>query len=315
MNKAVKRRGFTIVELVIVVAVIAVLAAVLIPTFSGIIEKARESAAMQEALGAYTEYLIDHAAEGNDAEYIFYKTENKVVVLHNGAAVNVYKTEREALKGTFDNPETPEDESEGISLGTVEINGLYFMQSDEQECNHSYVSVVTAPTCVNDGYTTHTCSLCGDNYTDSETPATGNHSYTEGFCSTCGAQEPIIVGVTVGTIGNTENEEEWCFDIVTTDQAGVYIAEIKPKNSNISAYHDQFVYKPNQFVSAEIPKISELKEKNNNILGFVLSADGKIVDTTSRSTANSDTSIHLGYGTKYTLTLNFNDMTWRVKEE
>ncbi len=37
------KKGFTIVELVIVMAVIAVLAAVMIPTFSGIIEKANES--------------------------------------------------------------------------------------------------------------------------------------------------------------------------------------------------------------------------------------------------------------------------------
>ncbi len=37
------KKGFTIVELVIVVAVIAILAAVLIPTFSGIIRKANES--------------------------------------------------------------------------------------------------------------------------------------------------------------------------------------------------------------------------------------------------------------------------------
>ena len=38
------KKGFTIVELVIVVAVIAILAAVLIPTFSGIINKANQSA-------------------------------------------------------------------------------------------------------------------------------------------------------------------------------------------------------------------------------------------------------------------------------
>ena len=38
------KKGFTIVELVIVIAVIAILAAVLIPTFSGIIAKANESA-------------------------------------------------------------------------------------------------------------------------------------------------------------------------------------------------------------------------------------------------------------------------------
>ena len=38
--KKLNKKGFTIVELVIVIAVIAILAAVMIPTFSGIIEKA-----------------------------------------------------------------------------------------------------------------------------------------------------------------------------------------------------------------------------------------------------------------------------------
>ena len=43
------KKGFTIVELVIVVAVIAILAAVLIPTFSSIIKKANESKDIQVA--------------------------------------------------------------------------------------------------------------------------------------------------------------------------------------------------------------------------------------------------------------------------
>ena len=38
-----KRKGFTIVELVIVIAVIAILSAVLIPTFVGIVKKAKLS--------------------------------------------------------------------------------------------------------------------------------------------------------------------------------------------------------------------------------------------------------------------------------
>lgn len=41
------KKGFTIVELVIVIAVIAILAAVLIPTFSSLIKKANESADLQ----------------------------------------------------------------------------------------------------------------------------------------------------------------------------------------------------------------------------------------------------------------------------
>ena len=45
--KRTQKRGFTIVELVIVIAVIAILAAVLIPTFSSLISKANLSADMQ----------------------------------------------------------------------------------------------------------------------------------------------------------------------------------------------------------------------------------------------------------------------------
>ncbi len=46
------KKGFTIVELVIVIAVIAILAAVLIPTFSGVIQRANESSALQTVTSA-----------------------------------------------------------------------------------------------------------------------------------------------------------------------------------------------------------------------------------------------------------------------
>lgn len=51
------RKGFTITELVIVIAVIAILAAVLIPTFSSIIKKANNSAILQEAKNLHTTYI------------------------------------------------------------------------------------------------------------------------------------------------------------------------------------------------------------------------------------------------------------------
>ena len=55
------KKGFTIVELVIVIAVIAILAAVLIPTFTGVTERAKESAAMQNARNAWTDYMSANA--------------------------------------------------------------------------------------------------------------------------------------------------------------------------------------------------------------------------------------------------------------
>ena len=56
--KKLNKKGFTIVELVIVIAVIAILAGVMIPTFSGIVKKANESAALQEAEATFKADLV-----------------------------------------------------------------------------------------------------------------------------------------------------------------------------------------------------------------------------------------------------------------
>ena len=74
--KKLNKKGFTIVELVIVIAVIAILAAVMIPTFGGMIKKANESAALQTAATAYNQDLIllDGMMENyNTAGYKEYK--------------------------------------------------------------------------------------------------------------------------------------------------------------------------------------------------------------------------------------------------
>lgn len=61
------KKGFTIVELVIVIGVIAILSAVMIPTFGGITTKAQESKRDQEARNLYTEYLAtwDYVNDGD----------------------------------------------------------------------------------------------------------------------------------------------------------------------------------------------------------------------------------------------------------
>lgn len=68
--KNTKKRGFTIVELVIVIAVIAILASVLIPTFSGVVTKAKEAAELESARNAYTQALADHATETGACNHV-----------------------------------------------------------------------------------------------------------------------------------------------------------------------------------------------------------------------------------------------------
>lgn len=62
MKNRKAKKGFTIIELVIVIAVIGILAGILIPTFSNVIANANKTAAMEEAKNAYTAYLADNAA-------------------------------------------------------------------------------------------------------------------------------------------------------------------------------------------------------------------------------------------------------------
>ena len=86
------------------------------------------------------------------------------------------------------------------------------------EAKHNYEAVVTEPTCEEAGYTTYTCSGCGDTYTADEVAAPGHswvdadcdtpktcsvcsategealgHSFTEGKCTVCDEADPDYV--------------------------------------------------------------------------------------------------------------------------
>ena len=88
--------------------------------------------------------------------------------------------------------------------------------------DHNYEAVTTAPTCTKEGYTTYTCTYCGDSYTALPTAATGVHTYVEVsvekeatctedgtkvlMCKTCGA----TVTETIPAKGH--NVTEWTVD-------------------------------------------------------------------------------------------------------
>lgn len=56
----------------------------------------------------------------------------------------------------------------------------YSTYSERPKLGHNYNSVVTKPTCLDNGYTTHTCNVCYDTYNDNYTDAIG-HNYGEVF--------------------------------------------------------------------------------------------------------------------------------------
>ena len=79
--KTHRKKGFTIVELVIVIAVIAILAAVLIPTFTGVINSAKESKALQAARNLWTKYTVANAQTFANVKKAYIVIDNTYVYL------------------------------------------------------------------------------------------------------------------------------------------------------------------------------------------------------------------------------------------
>lgn len=80
MKKSNNKKGFTLVELVIVVAVIAILSAILIPTIGTVIKDAKDAAVKSDLRTVITNKMIERDDDGNIVDnepvapgYFFYK--------------------------------------------------------------------------------------------------------------------------------------------------------------------------------------------------------------------------------------------------
>ena len=95
MKKLNNKKGFTIVELVIVIAVIGILAGVLIPTFSSVIDSAKESSALQEAKATLENILaVNNGSIASETKFVVCDVAN------DGSKATVkytYKYEKNAL--------------------------------------------------------------------------------------------------------------------------------------------------------------------------------------------------------------------------
>ena len=68
MKKLKNSKGFTLMEMLIVVAIIAILVAIAIPTFTKQLEKAREATDMANLRSAYAEVMAAALTSGDEAD-------------------------------------------------------------------------------------------------------------------------------------------------------------------------------------------------------------------------------------------------------
>lgn len=80
----------------------------------------------------------------------------------------------------------------GFSTYTCSVCGEYYQNDWTDPLGHHYVGSTTLPTCTEPGFTTYTCTACADTYKTEYTEPLG-HDYSGGSCSRCGQDDPSAV--------------------------------------------------------------------------------------------------------------------------
>ena len=123
------------------------------------------------------------------------------------AECNVCGAIREVGEHTYESAVTtaPTCVDAGVMTYTCSACGDTYTEVIPATGEHTYESVVTAPTCVDKGYTTYTCSVCGDSYVADEVDALG-HTYESAVTTapTCGAEG--VMTYTCSACGDTYTE-------------------------------------------------------------------------------------------------------------
>lgn len=140
-----------------------------------------------------TEYTLIENAEGDTVRTFCFHLTDSVSKFgfyegFDGRQVHLYGYEP-AIDGTLYYTGTPvicahEGASSVVTAPTCtqdgyidhlcSLCGYKWTEAGEPATGHSYTETVTAPTAAEHGYTTHTCSICGDSYQDNFTDPLGN---------------------------------------------------------------------------------------------------------------------------------------------
>ena len=121
MKKLNKKTGFTLAELLIVVAIIAILVAIGIPAFSTAMERSRETVDLSNIRGAYAEFMA--GTLGGAANTGYYKVNIKQrdvtnwIIDTNGFLTNIVEYDSTGKK--YVTPTQMPDKDQGLANGDI----------------------------------------------------------------------------------------------------------------------------------------------------------------------------------------------------
>ena len=154
-------------------------------------------------------------------------------------------------------------------------------------CEHPNLNaVVTPPSCTEDGFTTYTCTKCGESFVDDETSAIGHQYGDDDFCDVCGYDKNSVpVTITMSdSFGDGWNGNAI---LVYEDDALIATVTLAPGNRNgtWSYFMDSrksydFFWKKGNFA---------------NECSFTISVDGEVVMNATQSDCNGFKDNHVLY--------------------
>lgn len=234
---------------------------------------------VESTTGGYYLYFVNNSGQKQYINLVYTGTHYNFTFANTASTVYTWDTEKHTLKTTLNGEVSYMGTYGSYTTFSVLITSKistndYFAHfypvngstttdpsdpSDPQPepCTHNYTSLVTAPTCSKDGYTTYTCTICGDSYKANTVSAYG-HIYQNNACISCGAvkasntEEELSFADKNNRVSFSTTQQIWEFNgvIVTNDKASA--------SSNVGDYANPARFYQGSNVTISYPGMTKI---------------------------------------------------------